>query len=539
MILSFDNEKLSILIELITKYPDEDADKKRSQNHPFMASEVLGEVSPLHDKIADSPELLSQFCAFLDDEDLNATLVGYFCKVLIAMISRSPEKFVSFLGSSGRLERIAKHTSHRGFYDVGIKILMLDSIQYPSLLESQSFLIINFIQTLAQGKRLQVVNSSNVIIDFIIRSAENMSKDLIEVLISDPSIQTLFTCLQSDDSFRVVASVNIIKTLLQANLRVSLKTVTEHYFSGQVFQDNLTWLIKVLSRPKSRTMLNTMKLEFEPLGEDRLKVVELVSVLTRIPDDNLIQVLANSGIFEAVQDLFFSYPWHSFLHNIFENIVAHVISSQNEVLIQNAVLRHEFLQKIVGTCVEQQGKHRPGLLGVVHKIANMIKNSGNPLVFERLVGNELWSNFVNGYLERRNKLDYLQLGDLSRKIRSSSSEDVEIAGGSDEDKKAVEVESDKMNVDDEKKESLLDEGKDDGNETNEKKDLLGNEEKPVLEISIEENDYSVDSLNKKSPLAKRRHSGGQLSPCGNPEFNHANFWNVPILVDELDGLELE
>ena len=537
MILSFDNEKLSILIELITKYPNEDADKKRCQNHPFMASEVLGEVSPLHDKIAESPELLSQLCAFLDDETLDATLVGYFCKVVIAMISRSPEKYVGFLGSGGRLERIAKHTSHRGFYDIGIKILMLDSIQYPSLLASQSFLITNFIKLLTQGKRFQVLNCSNIIIDFIIRSAENMSKDLIEVLISDPSIQTLFTCLQSEDSFRVVASVNILNTLLQANLRVSLKTVTEHYFSGQVFQDNLTWLIKVLRRPKSTTKLNTMKLEYEPLGEDRLKVVELVSVLTRIPDDNLIQVLANSGIFEAVQDLFFTYPWHSFLHNIFENIVAHVINSQNEVLIQNAVLGNEFLQKVFRACTEQQGKHRPGLLGVVHKIANMIKNSGNPLVFGKIAGNEMWANFVDGYLEKRNKLDYLQLGDISRKIKSSSCEDVEIANGSDEDKRVGEVESEKVDGEDEKKENCLqEEGK---VEDNEKKDSGAHDEKPALEICIEENDYSVDSLNKKSPLAKRRHSGGQLSPCGNPEYNHANFWNVPILVDELDGLDFE
>ena len=508
-----------------------------------MASEVLGEVSPLHDKIADCPELLSHFFGFLDEEELDATLAAYFCKVLVAMISRSPEKFVDFLASSGKLQRIALHTSHRGFYDVGLKILILDSIQYPSILPSQSQLISTLIQLLTQGKHLQALNSSNIIIDFIARSSENMSKDLIEVLVNDTSIQTLFTCLQSEDSFRVVASLNILKALLQANLRVSLKTVTDHYFSGQVFQSNLSLLTQVLRRHKSQTFTNTMKLEYEPLGEDRLKVIELVSILMRIPDDSLIQVLINSGIFDAVHDLFFAYPWHSILHNTFESIVAHVINTDNEVLIHHFLLEGEFLHKIVQTCADQPGKHRLGHLGVVHKIANMVKNSGNPLVFERLAGNEFWERFVNGYLEKRNKLDYFQLGDLSRRIKSTSSESFEVQNESDEDKRVGEggEGGERMNEEvagiDGSAGSAGIEGEEEKEEK--EKDVSGNEGRLALEICIEENDYSVDALKKKSPLAKRRHSGGQISPCGNPEFQTANFWNIPILVDELDGLELE
>ena len=511
-----------------------------------MASEVLGEVSPLHDKIVDCPELLSQFFGFLDEEELDATLVAYFCKVLVAMISRSPEKFVEFLASSGKLQRIALHTSHRGFYDVGLKILILDNIQYPSILPAQCQLISDLIHLLTHGKQLQVLNSSHIIIDLISRSCENLSKDLIDVLINDTSIQTLFTCLQSADSFQVVASLNILKTLLQANLKVSLKTVTDHYFSGQVFKSNLALLIQILLKTKTQTLTNTMKLEYEPLGEDRLKVIELVSILIRIPDDNLIQVLIDSGIFATVHELFFSYPWHSLLHNIIENIVAHVINSENEVLIHHFLLKGEFLQRVVQVCIDQQGKHRYGLLGVLHKIANMLKNSANPLVFESLAGNEMWLKFVAGYLEKRNRLDYLQLGEFSRKVKSASSESFEIQNESDEDKRNGEGEGSVGKVNEEAEGAEDSEGiegkgekeREREREENEEK-AAGNEGRVTLEICVEENDFSADALNRKSPLAKRRHSGGQISPCGNADFHHANFWNVPILVDELDGLELE
>jgi hypothetical protein len=545
------------LIELITQYPDHDADKRRCQNHPFTASEVLGDASPLHEKIVESPDLMSQFFEFLHQENPNSTLVGYFSKVLVAMISRCPERATDYLVSSGSLLKFPMHMSHKGFYDISLKLLLLDNIQYPSVLSGQKTLLQLLTQVLKSGSKYQVSNSSQVIVDLIFRSSENLSKDLMEVLISNETIQVLFECLQSAESFRIVASVNILKSLLQANLKVSLKSVTEHYFSGEVFKENLRLIIAILNERQGKRMVNTMKNEYEPLGDHRLKIVELVAVLLRIPDDNLVKALAESGVFKAVYDLFFEYPWTSFLHNLFEGIVVNALASQNEDLFQNFILSQDFLNKIIQTSKQENQRHRLGNLGIVHKIANLLKNCGNPLIFEKLTQNVEWKQFIVGYLDKRNKIDQLQLGDLSRKFKNPSSEGdfenfekVESKIEPSEEKEEENQEEKEMqNVEDSQEKiqpsievkDEVDQGKENylKGEEQEKKEESGAKNTLEIEIDESENSYKVDVLNKKSPLAQRRLSGGPLSPSGNPEFSEVNYWKMPILVDELDGIELE
>lgn len=525
----------------MTVFPEEGEDKKRTQNHPFIACEILSESSPVHDKIAESDELLSKLLSLLSEEKPNSTLIGYFSKVMLALIFRSSEKLILYLNSSNYMSKLVNHISHRGICDVSLKLLSADGSSNSQVLSSQQVLLSSLISCLIQGSRFQTQNSALVISDMLIRTPDVYSKSLIELLISNETITILFECLKSQDSFRIVAAANILKTLLQANLKLSLKSLTENYFSGETFKENLNWLIEVLRRSKGNKFVNTMKCEFEPLGEDRLKVVELVGVLSRIPDDTVINVLALSGIFTVITELFFEYKWHSILHTTFESMFLYALNGQNEEMLNHFVLSSEFLVNVFNTCAVPGDKHRLGNLGIILRLANALKNSNNPLVVESLKENAAWKIFIQSYVEVRNMIDQKQLGEIKRKHKSSSSDEgLEINLPGHKEPEKSEENEEKVEINEENPGELevkIEVIKEENSENNEITEKFGK-----LEINIEEKENHVlteDELKRLSPLAKRRLSGGPLSPNAHPDYNHANFWKIQVLVDELDGLELE
>ena len=530
----------------MTVYPEEGADKKRIQNHPFIACEILGESSPIHDKIAESQYLLGKLFGLLDQEKPDPTLVGYFSKAMVALVFRSAEKVILHLSTAGYLPKLASHISHRGIFDVCIKVLSTDANSNTEVVSAQIFLLRTIINLLNSGTRFQTQNSALLISDILTRTSDLYSKDLVDQLITEESISTLFECLHSSQHFHIVASANILKALLQANLKLSLKSLTENYFSGEVFKENLNCLIAVLKREKDYKLVNSIKLEYEPLGEDRLKVVELVGVLSRIPDEVVISNLIDSGIFGAITELFFAYPWHSILHNHFEAMYLQALNGQNEELVQSFVLNPEFFQHVFNTCGKPGETHRLGNLGVIQRLSNALKNSRNPVVFEYLNQNGAWRVFVQSYVEVRNMIDQKQLGEHKRRMKSSSSEEgievncpdnkdqfdeyVEEKGSEDIDKGYGE---DKKEQGDEEEEE---------NKKNKGEGVAGIVEIGKLEIEIDEkaeHESAFEEMKRLSPLNKRRLSGGVLSPNAHPDFNHGNYWKIEVLVDELDGLHLE
>lgn len=522
----------------MTVFPDEGEDKKRTQNHPFIACELLSESSPVHDKIAESDQLLSKLLSLLDQEQPNSTLIGYFSKVMLALIFRSSEKLILYLNSSNYMQKIVNHINHRGICDIALKLLSADGNSNTEVQSSQQVLLSSLINCLKEGSRFHTQNSALVISDMLIRTPDMYSKSIIELLISNETISKLFDCLKSHESFRIVASANILKNLLQANLKLSLKSLTENYFSGETFKENLDWLITVLKRRKDSKLVNTMKCEYEPLGEDRLKVVELIGVLSRIPDDAVINVLASSGIFSVITELFFEYKWHSILHTTFENMFLCALNGQNEEMLNQFVLSSEFLVNVFNTCAVPGDKHRLGNLGIILRLANALKNSNNPLVVENLKENAAWNIFIQSYVEVRNMIDQKQLGEVKRKHKSSSSDEgLEIMlPGYNKEPAKIEGNEEQVELTEEV------EGKKGENEENKEENIENNEKVGKLEICIDEKEnhvFTEDELKRLSPLAKRRMSGGVHSPNAHPEFNQRNFWKIEILVDELDGLELD
>ncbi|OMJ85568.1 hypothetical protein SteCoe_13115 [Stentor coeruleus] len=417
------HEKLGELLELVTVFPDTDADRRRTQNHPFIACEILCESGPLHDKMIESHDLMNKLFQFLDVETQHSTLLGYFSKTVIALLNRHPEKTLNFLTSQDYILKLLNHLYSRSIVDIVIKILTFDIAGNEFILKEQKLIIRELLQMVKNSSKWKVHFASFILSDILNKAMEiNSWKELIEVIISDESLQILFTCLLSNEKFRIVSSSNILKTLFSVCVRVNLYFYYENMSHINMLISHLDKLALKLSEKSEESLKNTLQETVAPLGEAKLRIVELIAVSLKQDNEKLFKSILESKILREIIILFFEYPWHSILHTSIDSIVQSTFLYQNTTLIESLLFDSNFVEKMIESVKNIRINHRCGYLGHINRIANMLKDTENEKIKEHLKSIEGWKQFVEKYLNVRNTYDKKILGEPWKKDESSSSE---------------------------------------------------------------------------------------------------------------------
>lgn len=416
-------ERLGELLELVTVFPDADADRRRTQNHPFIACEMLCESGPLHDKMIENHELLHKLFQFLDVETQHSTLLGYFSKTVIALLNRHPEKTLYFLTSQEYIPKLLNHLYSRSVVDIVLKILTFDIAGNDFILKEQKSIIQELLKMIQLSSEWKAHFSGFILSEILNKAMEiNSWKELIEVIISDNSLQILFNCLLSDEKFRTVASSNVLKTLFSVCIRVNLYFYYENMGHINMLINNLDKLALKLSQKSELSSKNTLQETITPLGEAKLRIVELIAVSLKQDNEKLFKSIFESKILSEIIILFFEYPWHSMLHTSVDSIVQSTFLYQNATLIESLLFASNFIEKMIESVKNIRVNHRCGYLGHINKIANMLKDTGNEKIKEHLKSIEGWKEFVEEYLNVRNAYDKKLLGEPGKKDQSSSSE---------------------------------------------------------------------------------------------------------------------
>lgn len=423
MIYSLNNERLGELLELVTVFPDDEADKKRSQNNPFIACEMLCESGPIYDRIIESTELLQKLFGFLDKESQHSTLLGYFSKAAVALLNRHPEKTVYFLSSQEYIPKLLNHIYSRSITDIVIKILTLDITSNDFIIKEQKSILTSLFSMLKTSSEYQTYFAAFILSDILNKAMEiNSWKELIEVIVSDENLQILFDCLQATEKFRIVASASVLKTLFLVCIRVNLYVYYEKMNFMSIFINNLPNISKQLSQKSQDTIKNTLKEDVVPLGEAKLKIIELIAVSLKQDNEKIFKPLAECGILNEIVKLFFEYPWHSMLHTAVDSIFQSAFLYQNTVLIESLIVNSGFVEKMIESVKNIRINHRCGYLGHVNRVANALKETENESIREHLKKVSGWKEFVEDYLEERNVCDKKQLGEPGKREENLSSE---------------------------------------------------------------------------------------------------------------------
>ncbi|XP_063304429.1 serine/threonine-protein phosphatase 6 regulatory subunit 2 [Pelobates fuscus] len=344
------------LVQLITQKPPTDMEERVRFKYPNIACELLTcDVPQINDKLGEDESLLNILYDFLQQEPpLNPLLASFFSKTIGNLIARKTEQVIGFLRKKEKfLTLVLMHIGTSAMMDL---LLRLISCVEPAPLRQE---VLNWLNEERLIQRLidlihcsqdedQQSNASQTLCD-LIRLSRDQCNQMQESLETDPLLVTLESqqCVEQllHNMFNgeqtescVVSGTQILLTLLETRrpsvdpLLDSLpqgyeRTLTVNSSILQGIEPRLKDFHNLLQHPpKKESILTTIGVLEEPLGNARLHVTRLIAALLHTNTPSINQELCQLGTMDLLLDLFFRYSWNNFLHLQVELCIASVLS---------------------------------------------------------------------------------------------------------------------------------------------------------------------------------------------------------------------
>ncbi|XP_053113220.1 serine/threonine-protein phosphatase 6 regulatory subunit 2 isoform X2 [Hemicordylus capensis] len=345
------------LVGLITQEPPLDMDEKVRFKYPNTACELLtSDVPQINDKLGGDESLLNILYDFLDHEPpLNPLLASFFSKTIGNLIARKTEQVILFLrGKAKFIDLVLKHIDTSAMMDL---LLRLISCVEPAQLRQE---VLNWLNEAKIIQRLldlicpnqdedRQSNASQTLCD-IIRLSRDQSNQLQEaaepdlllaVLESQECVEQLLKNMFDGEPTEscLVNGTQVLLTLLEPR-RAGVEGPVDSSFS-QVFEkscavnSSIVYSIEprlkdfhqlLLRPPKTASILTTIGVLEEPLGNARLHAARLVAALLHTNTPSMNQELCRLHTMDLLLDLFFKYTWNNFLHFQVELCVAAILA---------------------------------------------------------------------------------------------------------------------------------------------------------------------------------------------------------------------
>uniref|UniRef100_A0A1A8HID2 Protein phosphatase 6, regulatory subunit 2b n=1 Tax=Nothobranchius korthausae TaxID=1143690 RepID=A0A1A8HID2_9TELE len=344
------------LVRLTTTEPPAGADETKRFKFPNVACELLTcDVGVINDKLGNDETLLETLYAFLEQPSpLNPLLASFFSKTIGNLITRKTEQVINFLRKKEEfLALVLKHIDTSAMMDV---LLRLISCVEPPPLRLETLTWLNE-QKLAQ-RLTELIhperdeerqsNASQTLCD-IIRLSRDQASQLQEISQPDPLLAVLESqeCVEQllQNMFSggrtescIVSGIQVLLTLLEIRRPVVDGVMDAQGFERSytvnssillAIQPHLTHFHQLLLEPPKRdSMLTTLGVLEEPLGNTRLHVARLVASLLYTSSAShavVAQELCRLDTMDLLLDLFFKHTWNNFLHLQVELCVAAIV----------------------------------------------------------------------------------------------------------------------------------------------------------------------------------------------------------------------
>lgn len=420
-------ETLEKLFYYITVEPDKDADVKRRFKYPFVASELFNlENGSIINAIYQNPEFIEKLLDFFEHPaPLNQSLSTYASSLLSTLMKYDLNKVLDMMKErTDMLPKLLQHMSNSSVMDLLLKIIASEST--PALEWLDSAQIVEILVSKFDPKEDQITHehASQVLVDIVVLinsllpNTQDLSPVLLDKLESEPVLTTLFSYVISDEGngSSTENGLKVFSSLLEfhistkyddetsvENLPPYLKFITVHL---EKFNTLLTNPKKSGFGQKSLT-LNEPIGNINPLGFQRLKVVEFFAILTHTNYHCIYKEMMNLGVFKTCLDLFFAYPWNNFLHSTVEWLVQGILSRDNDELKLHLLQECKLVDNICEAnrlndedCGKPKGTRR-GYMGHITSISIgvLTSSSNNPMIEKILSEHEGWNQYLVGPLK--------------------------------------------------------------------------------------------------------------------------------------------
>ncbi|XP_015270999.1 PREDICTED: serine/threonine-protein phosphatase 6 regulatory subunit 2 [Gekko japonicus] len=500
------------LVSLITHEPPLDMDEKVRFKYPNTACELLtSDVPQINDKLGGDEMLLNILYDFLDQEPpLNPLLASFFSKTTGSLIARKTEQVISFLRKKVTfLDLVLKHIDASAMMDL---LLRLVSCVEPAQLRQEVLSWLNKSKVIQRLVELispnqdedRQSNASQTLCD-IIRLSRDQSSPLPEAAEPDPLLAVLESqeCVEQllknmfdgeQTESCLVNGTQVLLTLLEPRragmeglMDAASQGAAERPSSYAVSSSILCGIESrlkdfhhlLLSPPKRSSILTTIGVLEEPLGNARLHGARLIAALLHTNTAAINQELCRLSTMDLLLDLFFKYTWNNFLHFQVELCIAVILAhSANESNAatketenkegldecaasenvetsdshpENIMVTHLFqtcclVQRILDAWeandkIQAEGGMRRGNMGHLTRIANIVvqnmeKGPMQAQICEFVRGlpedcRGRWESFVEETLTEANRRNTVDLVSTHHLHSSSEDEDLEAAFPSD------------------------------------------------------------------------------------------------------------
>lgn len=409
------------MLTYITEEPTDETDTKRCFKYPFVAAEILSNnfdiVVNLFTKESD---FMERFMNFLRTDHLNLTLAGYFAKVYISLYNRYCHFALSVvLDEPHYWKDMVRHISSRSIAEVVERLLSFEEAGTKTYVKERKDLLDSLIDFIAPETEIESNNACSIIVNFLNKQASVIRWDEVAShLATTATLERLLRHLYCSKAVVVKSLVTVLIAIINyAPLRVETPAseddapIIEDYPILDILHAHLEKIVAAIKEPRNALSDTTFKAAIQVLGEDRLKLCELLAAMLNLNDSSLHKQMIQEKVPELFVGMFVEYTWNSGYHKVFEAFVNAIFDSNNPALKEALIVQAELPRHLVELSDNEKFQTggveiRRGNLGFVTRISNTLVNHSKNESVKQLVSKfPSWDCYVCEALRERNEIE--------------------------------------------------------------------------------------------------------------------------------------
>eukprot|EP00002_Diphylleia_rotans_P030491 TRINITY_DN626_c0_g1_i1.p1 TRINITY_DN626_c0_g1~~TRINITY_DN626_c0_g1_i1.p1 ORF type:complete len:640 (+),score=147.50 TRINITY_DN626_c0_g1_i1:45-1964(+) len=390
----------------------EDRSNLSTRKLSYLSCEVIGcEISFVLDELA-TPAVLDNLFSYADKPlRHNFLLSNHFSRAVNVLLTRKPLELVEYLESKPEL--LTKLLGLLHIFQVS-ELLPSMAIspsdgRMVALFEKAS-LLKGVLDAISQSTDEEVINNAaNSVIDItsLVLGGKASGAVLQPILNADILGKFIDDSFLLEQRIRLRHGLRIITKLLEHAKDHSSKTTDSSLVDAIVAAlkprfTKLATIIKEFQAPKVSLSSGILS---PPVGLERILAAELVSLLAGLDNQGVDSELGESGVLQALLDIFFNYPCNNLFHGKVQEIVTFAIERETSSLNEHIFGKGNLLGRIRASYGSDDSDPKRSLFNYCHRgFLTKMSNTVQSMACKFLnYSNEDWDKFVNGPLVQENE----------------------------------------------------------------------------------------------------------------------------------------